>query len=115
VTDRLAGILSRIPAGVPDEERRLIAGALADMQTKVAAALALYVQGDGAAAAAMLGETSNLAVLAAFGAAAEMLNAAIGDDPTRGYAALATLHERSAEFAAAHQELIARPTGGNAS
>lgn len=114
MTDRLAGILQRIPAGVPDEEKRLIAAALAEMQTKVAAALALYVQGDGAAAAAMLGESNNLSVLAAFGAAAEMLDAAIGDDASRGWAALVTLQERAAEYATAHQELIGRHTGGNA-
>jgi hypothetical protein len=58
-----------------------------------------------------------LPVVAAFGAAAEMLNAAVGDDATRGWAALVTLQERAAEYAAIHQQLIGgdTPPGGNAS
>jgi hypothetical protein len=103
---RLAGILQRIPAAVPDAEKRVIAGALADVQAKVAAALSLYVQGEGAAAAQLLGDINTVGVLASFGAAAEAINSAVGDDPTRGYAALATLQERAAEFAAVSQELI---------
>jgi hypothetical protein len=102
----LAGILERIPAAVPDAEKRVIAGALADVQAKVAAAMSLYVQGEGTAAAQLLGDINTVGVLAAFGAAAEAINSAVGDDAGRGWAALTTLQERSAEFSAVSEELI---------
>jgi hypothetical protein len=84
----------------------------------------MYIQGGPGALDRLLGRAGvegptaqlvALPVVAAFGAAAEMLNAAVGDDATRGWAALTTLQERSAEFAAIHQELIRdTPPGGNA-
>jgi uncharacterized protein YmfQ (DUF2313 family) len=117
--DRLAALRRTLPAGGVDQQHRIVLLAtLAEMEAQTAAALSLYVQGVPGALDQLLGRGAGglvgLPVVAAFAAAAEAITAAVGDDPTRGYAALATLQERAAEYAAAHQELIARHTGGNA-
>jgi hypothetical protein len=88
--------------------------ALASLEAAIAAKLALYVQGDPRALDDFARDPAGVAVVCAFAAAAEAINAAVGDDATRGYAALATLHERAAEYTAALLEITGRPTGGNA-
>lgn len=117
--DRLTALRRTLPAGDVDQAQRavLLAG-LAELEAQTAAALALYVQGVPGALDRLLGRGAGrlvgLPIVAAFAAAAEAINAAVGDDPARGYAALATLQERAAEYAAAHQEIVGRHTGGNA-
>lgn len=109
--DRLAALRRTLPAGGVDQEHHaVLLAALAGMEAQTAAALALYLQCIPGALDRLLGAGAGglvgLPVVAAFAAAAEALNAAVGDDPTRGYAAVATLQERAAEYAAA-QEIIA--------
>jgi hypothetical protein len=119
--DRINALRRTLPADVDQEHRDLLLAGLAQLEAETSAALALYVQGGTGALDRLLGRSPDgvaamligMPVAAAFGAAAEALNAAVGDDPTRGYAALATLQERAAEYAAIHQELISRPTDGN--
>jgi hypothetical protein len=121
--DRLSAIRRSLPDIADQEHRAVLLAGLAQLEAETAAALALFVQGGPGALDRLLGKAPvdgvtqmlvGLPVVAAFGAAAEAINAAVGDDPTRGYAALATLQERAAEYAAAHQQLIGRHTGGNA-
>lgn len=116
--DRLAALRRVQLGGVDQDHHAVLLAALADMEAQTAAALALYIQGCPGALDHLLGAGAGglvgLPVVAAFAAAAEAINAAVGDDPSRGYAALATLQERAAEYAAAHQEIIARPAGPNA-
>jgi hypothetical protein len=120
--DRLTALRRTLPAGVSQEQRAVLLAGLAQLEAQTAAALALYVQGTPGALGHLIGHPGNvtevlagLPVVAAFAAATEAITAAVGDDPARGYAALATLQERAAEYAAVHQELIMRPTEGNAS
>jgi hypothetical protein len=113
--DRIQALRAAFPAGA---DPVLLAG-LADLEARAAAALALYVQGTPAALDHLLGPAAAepiiaLPIAAAFAAAAAAITAAVGDDPTRGYAALATLQERAAEYQAAHDQLNSRPTEGNA-
>ena len=118
---RLDGLLG-LPAlrRLQGVQRDVMAAALADCEAKIAAALALYIEGDQAAMQAILGQPTDLAssmatvpVIASFAAALEAINAAVGDDPTRGYAALASIHERAAEYSAAREQLITRNAEGN--
>lgn len=118
--DRIEALRAALPVDDDQDEqhRAVLLAGLADLEARTAATLALYVQGTPAALDHLLGPAAPpilaLPIAAAFAAAAVAITAAVGDDPTRGYAALATLQERAAEFAAAHQELITRPTGRNA-
>ena len=93
--------------------RDLIAAGVADAESTITAALALWVQGqsDGLRAVLDASGTPALAgipIVAAFCAAREAIDAAVGDDPTRGFAAVAVLHERAAEYAGLAHELRAR-------
>jgi hypothetical protein len=122
--DRLAALRRALPSIADQDHAAVLLAGFAQLEAETAAALALYIQGGPGALDRLLGRAGvegptaqlvALPVVAAFGAAAEMLNAAVGDDATRGWAALTTLQERSAEFAAIHQELIRdTPPGGNA-
>lgn len=122
--DRLAALRRSLPAIADQEHAAVLLAGLAQLEAETAAALSLYVQGGPGALDRLLGRAPvdgaaaqlvALPVVAAFGAAAEAITAAVGDDPTRGYAALATLQERAAEYAAIHHQLlIGRHTGGNA-
>jgi hypothetical protein len=96
-----------------------LAASVAACEAAVAAALALWVQGQAGAALAVLGSPGTdegraalLPVIAAFKSAADAINAAVGDDADRGRVALAVLEERSIEFSAA-QRLLARRAEGN--
>ena len=119
--DRVGRLLrSGLPGAVDPAESAALAAALADVEAQVSAALCLYVQGDRAAVSELLGHpatlgaaVSALPLLAAFDAATEAITAAVGDDRARGYAALATLQERSAEYADAAAQLLARHAGPN--
>jgi hypothetical protein len=112
--DRLTALRRTLPADMDTARRSVVMAALAGLEAAIAAKLALYVQGDPHALDDVARDPSGVAVVCAFAAAAEAINAAVGDDATRGYAALATLHERAAEYTAAHHEITGRPTGGNA-
>jgi hypothetical protein len=121
--DRLEALRRALPAIADQDHAAVLLAGLAQLEAETAAALALYVQGGPGALDRLLGRAPvegaaaqlvALPVVAAFGAAAEALAAAVGDDGTRGWAAVVSLQERAAEFAAVHQELIARPTEGNA-
>jgi hypothetical protein len=113
--DRLQALRQALPSVADQDHAKVLLAAFAQLEAETAAALALYIQGGPGALDRLLGRASvegpaaqlvALPVVAAFGAAAEMLNAAVGDDATRGWAALTTLQERAAEYAAIHQELI---------
>ena len=98
--------------------RDLVAAAVADTEAKLSAALALWLQGQPDGLQHLLDESAapvlaGVPVVSTFEAAAEALAAAVGDDPTRGWAAVMALQERSAEFAAAAVELKTRHAAGN--
>ena len=121
--DRLQALRAALPSIADQDHAAVLLAAFAQMEAETAAALALFIQGGPGALDRLLGRAGvegtaaqlvALPVVAAFGAAAEMLNSAVGDDATRGWAALVTLQERAAEYAQIHQLLISRPTGGNA-
>ncbi len=115
--DRVQALYRTVPAGADVEHRTVLLAGLAQLESATAAALSLYVQGEPGALDHLFGPDGaglvGMPVVAAFAAAAEALGAAVGDDPARGYAALATLQERAAEYAAAH-ELMTRRADGNA-
>jgi hypothetical protein len=124
--DRLQALRGALPAIADQEHAAVLLAGFAQLEAETAAALSLYIQGGPGALDRLLGRAGvegaaaqlvALPVVAAFGAAAEMLNAAVGDDATRGWAALVTLQERAAEYGLIHQQLIGgdTPTGGNAS
>jgi hypothetical protein len=99
-------------------DRDLVAAAVADTESKLSAALALWLQGQPEGLQHLLDESAapvlaGVPVVSTFEAAAEALAAAVGDDPTRGWAAIMALQERSAEFAAAVVELKSRHAAGN--
>lgn len=107
--------VSRHPlvAGASDDVRDLVASAVADAEAQITGALALWVQGDGSGLRAMLDASAapviaGIPIVACFCAAREALDAAIGDDPTRGFAAVTVLQERAAEYSALAHELKSR-------
>ena len=119
--DRLAALRRVLPPIADENHAAVLLAGFAQLEAETAAALALYIQGRQGALDRLLGRAGvdgaaaqliAMPVVAAFGAAAEMLGAAVGDDATRGYAALATLHERAAEFAQIHHEIVRDTPGG---
>lgn len=97
-------------------DRHLVAAAVADTESKLSAALALWLQGQPQGLQDLLEHSAapvlaGVPVVSTFEACAEALSAAVGDDPTRGWAAVMALQERSAEFAAAATELKSRHAG----
>jgi|GEM_PF-6299547 len=116
--DRFAALRRTLPAIADQEHRQLLLAGLAQLEAETAAALALFLQGSEDPLGRLLGPSAGglvgLPIVVAFAAAAEALAAAVGDDPTRGWAAVATLQERAAEYAAAHQQIISRPAEPNA-
>lgn len=103
---RVAQVQAAVPQSVSGQHRAALVAALAAVESRTAFALAAYVSGDTEPLAGLIGPPDSPAavivgpvILAAFGACAEALNAAVGDDPSRGYAALVTLQERAAEYA----------------
>ena len=111
--DLAAALCDQLRPQLPDPRARHgVAATVADCESRVAAALALFLQGESAAVLAVLGTPETAAgraqivpLIALMTAAAGAVTAAVGDDPSRGYAALATLQERSAEYAEAFQLL----------
>lgn len=99
-------------------DRDLVAAAVADTEAKLSAALALWLQGQPAGLQELLDHSAapvlaGVPVVSTFEAATEAINACVGDDPTRGWAAIMALQERAAEFAAAAVELKTRHAAGN--
>jgi hypothetical protein len=103
--ERVSNLDVRLAHLADPQIRAGTAAVLADCEAKIAAALALYLQGETAAVFALLGSpatdhgaTVMVSTLAALSAASEALTAAIGDDADRGRLAVMVLRERSAEF-----------------
>lgn len=100
------------------ERRDYAAAGVAQTESEVAAALALWLQAqpDGLQSLLRLHQLPAFAevlVVTTFEACAEALVAAVGDDATRGWAAVMAVQERSAEFAAVAVEMKARHAAGN--
>ena len=96
-----------------EQTRDLIGAAVADAEAQITGALALWVQGDVSGLrnlldAAAAPTVAGIPIVACFCAAREAIDAAVGDDPTRGFAAVAALHERAAEYSALAHELRTR-------
>jgi hypothetical protein len=114
VQERVENLDVRL-AHMPPPIRAGTAAVLADCEAKIAAALALYLQGEAAAVLSLLGSPTGdhgatvlVSTLAALGAASEALTAAIGDDADRGQLAVMVLRERSAEYSQAADILLRR-------
>jgi hypothetical protein len=113
--DRLAALRRVLPPIADQNHAAVLLAGLAQLEAETSSALALFIQGS-PAFDRLLGSAAvdnpaialvKMPVIAAFGAAAEMLNAAIGDDASRGWAAIVTLQERAAEYQAIYEGLIA--------
>lgn len=102
--------------GADPAHRDLIAAAVAEAESTITAALSLWVQGESTAlrdilAASGAPSLAGIPIVAAFCAAREALDAAVGDDPSRGMAAVMVLQERAAEYAALAAELTRHAAG----
>lgn len=112
--DRIAAVSHHpLVQSADDAHRDLIAAAVADTEAQITAALAVWVQGDSAGLRGLLDAAgapvmAGIPLMVSFCAAREALDAAVGDDPTRGMAAVMVLQERAAEYAAASHELKSR-------
>jgi hypothetical protein len=115
VQERVTNLDVRLAHLADPQIRAGTAAMLADCEAKVAASLALYLEGEIAAVFALLGSPTTdhgatvlVSTLAALSAATEALTATIGDDADRGRLAVMVLRERSAEYNQAADILLRR-------
>lgn len=113
--ERVSNLDIRLAHMADPQIRAGTAATVADCEAKIAAALALYLEGEAAAVLALMGSPTSdhgatvlVSTMAALGAANEALTAAVGDDADRGRLAVMVLRERSAEYNQAADILLRR-------